>query len=228
VRRKPKAGFRELLFEYRAWIRRNQDRSYSAFLQSLQDGALSEKARWEIGEMLRRMNEDDSRRLENRDLKWHLILHLAREIVENRREEEEMLRKLKQKKTPLQEALGEEIPSGSLVEELSHSPMHPFLDNAHLEQVLEAWFGLFGGLLPDHAQLITLHPQVVDHVTDVIKDNGDLYSDDALESMVPEPAAGRSNLSLYQLPQLKGGGDPASNFMLTILSEKTIILLGKD
>jgi hypothetical protein len=225
VHRKPKPGFKALLFEYRQWIRRNQDRSYSAFLQSLQDGALSEKARWEIGKMIRRMNEDDSRQMENRDLKWHLILHLAREIVENRREEGEMLRELKQKKSPLGEALGGEIPSGSLFENFPHSPIHPFLDDAHLEQVLEAWFGLFGDLLADRARLITLHPQVMDHVTDMIKDNADLSSDEALESMVPEPAAGRSNLSLYQLPQLKGGCDPTSDIMLTTLSEKTIILL---
>ena len=106
--------------------------------------------------------------------------------------------------------------------------IHPFLDDAHLEQVLEAWFGLFGDLLAGRARLITLHPQVMDHVTDMIKDNADLYSDEALESMVPEPPAGRSNLSLYQLPQLKGGGDPDSDFMLTILSEKTIILLSEN
>lgn len=228
VHRKPKTGFKALLLEYRQWIRRNQDRSYSAFLQSLQDGALSEKARWEIGKMLRRMNEDDSRQMENRDIKWHLILHLAREIVENRCEEGEMLRELKQKQSPLGEALGEEVPSGSLFENFPHSPIHPFLDDSHLQQVLEAWFGLFGGLLPDRARLITLHPQVVDHVTDMIKDNADLYSNEALESMAPEPAAGRSNLSLHQLPQLKSGGDPASDFMLTTLSEKTIILLGED
>jgi hypothetical protein len=227
ARLKPRPGFKELLSEYYQWIRHNQDRGYSAFLQSMQDTALSEKARWEIGTMIRRMDEDAHDQMQNRALKWHLILHLAREVIENRCEEAEMLKKIRNKESPLKEALGEEIPSQRLFEDLPHLPGHSFLEGKHLAQVIEAWFGLFGGILPDRAQLITLDPQVTSYVTEIVEAESVLPSKRAVKSMVTKATESQWNIIQYQLPLLKREGEFSPDFVLTGLSEKTIVLFAE-
>jgi len=167
---KPERDFKRLLSEYRLWIRQNRDKGYTAFLNAIREAGFSEDNPWEIRKMIRQTGKDTPVSKENNALKWHLILHLAREFEENRREEEEMLSQVKQQKSPLAQALGEEAPFKGLFEDLTQSEKSLFVDKHHLGQVVKAWVGLFGDHLQDHELLITLDRHVMEYATDIFED----------------------------------------------------------
>lgn len=167
---KPKGDFKRLLSEYRLWIRQNQDRGYSAPLSARQVMAPSEELPWGIRQMIRQMGDHPSPPLKDHTLKWHLILHLARESEESRVEAEEMLLKMKQEKSPLAEALGEEPPGRGLFEDLPPYGTSPYLDVRYLRQVFEAWLGLFGNYIPHNGWLVTLDRHVMNYAREIFQD----------------------------------------------------------
>ena len=118
---KPEGDFKRLLSEYRLWIRQNRDKGYAPFLNAIREAGLSEDNPWEIRQMIRQTGKETPVSQENNALKWHLILHLAREFEENRVEAEEMLSQVKQQKSPLAQALEEDAPIKGLFEDLPRS-----------------------------------------------------------------------------------------------------------
>ena len=222
---KPKPGFKELLSEYRGWIRHNQDRGYAAFLQAIQNTGPSEKTPWEIRLMIRKFNAEVHDQLESRALKWHLILHLAREIIENRREEAEMITEIRRKGSPLKAALGEEIPSQNLLDDLPHLPAHAFLQEGHLAQVIEAWFGLFGGTLPDRARLITMDPQVMNFIAEIVENSSLIDPTTVVKATPGKPAERQTHIIQYHIPRLTRQDGSLPDVVLSGLSEKTIALV---
>ena len=92
---KPEGDFKRLLAEYRLWIRQNQDKGYSVPLSAFHAMAFSEELPWKVRQMIRQMGDQSSPRPKDHRLKWHLILHLARESEESLVEAEEMLLKIK-------------------------------------------------------------------------------------------------------------------------------------
>jgi hypothetical protein len=223
---KPKKDFKRLLSEYHHWIRQNQDRGYAAFLSATQKTAFSEDTPWEIRKMMRRIGEDAPASQENNALKWHIILHLAREFEENLTSADEMLKHMKQKKSPLEDAIGERAPLEGMFEDLPQSGTDLFIDDHHLRQIFEAWFGLFGGILPDYRMFITLNRHVMDYVTEmfgVIKSVP--LSQEAVESISPKPTSIQSDLTLTHLSRLSNNGNAHADPVQKGLSGKTIIFL---
>ena len=225
---KPKGNFRGLLSEYYQWIRYNRDKGYTFFLQSAHKMALPEESRWEIGSEIRRQAEDTSSTLEAHVLKWHLILHLAQEIEQNRREEKEILIQMRRKTHPLQEALGGEAPSQGMLEDLPQTEMSLFMDEHHLRLVLEAWFGLFVELLPDRGIFLTLDRMVINYITEMFEEKVVQLSKDAASSVLPEAVSSKADLTFHQIHSLAGGVNSYPDFVLKGLSDKTIILLSND
>ena len=226
VNLKPKKDFKKLLSEYQLWIRQNQDRGYAAFLGATQKTAFSEEMPWEIRQTMRRMGEDAPASQENNALKWHLILHLTREFEENLTSADEMLKHMKQKKSPIEDAIGERAPLEGMFDDLPQSGTDLFIDDHQLRQILEAWFGLFGEILPDRRMLITLHKNVMDHVTEmfgVIKSIP--LSKEAVESISPKLTSIHSDFTLTHLPRLTNNGDAHADTVREGLSGKTIIFL---
>lgn len=225
---KPKPGFKELLSEYGQWIRHNQDRGYAAFLQATQDAGLSETTRWEIGAMIRRMNEELPGEAEIRALKWHLTLHLAREILENRQGEAEILKEIKRKASPLKAALEDETSSEGLLADLPHMAARTFFEEQQLAKIVEAWFGLFGGTLPNRAELVTTDPQVMSWIKGITDDIHHFDSKKDFKSTTRKDTEGRFNIIRYQIPPLKRERESAPDLVLTGLSQKTIVLFGEQ
>ncbi len=115
---KPKEDFKRLLSEYQFWMRQNQDRGYAAFLRATQKTALSEDTQWEIRQMIRQTGQDTPVSQESQALKWHLILHLERAFEKNLMAADDLLKQVKQQKSPLKDALGEETQVQNMFDDL--------------------------------------------------------------------------------------------------------------
>jgi hypothetical protein len=222
---KPEGHFKRLLSEYRSWMGQNRDKGYTAFLNAIRETGLSEDNPWEIRQMIRKTGKETPISQENNALKWHLILHLARDFEENRLEEEEMLSQVKQQKSPLAQALGEEEPFKGLFEDLPQSEKSLFADKHHLGQVIKAWFGLFGDHLQDHELLITLDRYVMEYVSDIFEDVTGQPPEDEEDSFSSENASSRIHFTRKYLPRLSDQKTSQTDPNLTHLSGKTIILL---
>jgi hypothetical protein len=222
---RPEENFKRLLSEYQLWTRHNQDRGYAIFLKATQELALSENTPWEIRQMIRGMEEGPSVPQEDLALKWHFILHLAREIEENRVGAEKILKQMKKQKSPLEDALGERTASPGLFEDLPLSETQPLMEKHHLKQIFEAWLGLFGEYLPDHdpGLLITFDRHVWDYASDIFeeKDIGLLRE----EALPPELALSQDYGALKHLPRLCDEGSIRNDPVMAGLAGKTIILL---
>jgi hypothetical protein len=167
---KPRGDFKRLLSEYKMWVWQNRDKGYGAPLRALHVMGLADEPPWEIRQMVRQMGENHSPPLKDNVLKWHLILHLARESEENRVEAEEMLQQVKAQESPLKDALGGEAPVRGLFEDLPQYDMSPSLDERYLRQVFEAWFGLFAECVPGDGRLVTLDRNVLNYARELFQD----------------------------------------------------------
>ncbi|MBW2067232.1 MAG: hypothetical protein JRJ03_20190, partial [Deltaproteobacteria bacterium] len=105
----PGEGFLSLLSEYRNWINQHADRSTLDFLKASRDREADEETTWDIRRSLRRIGGGkETLPAENIPLRWHMILHLARELEEQREEADQVLKRLKHRKSPLEGVLDED------------------------------------------------------------------------------------------------------------------------
>ena len=167
---KPGETFRARLSEYRQWIERNQDRGYREFLQASQDENLTENSTWEIRQMIRRGGRETSKSQEDPALKWHLILHLAQDVEDQRMEADQALKILKEKDVPLKGIVEESGEMESLLEDLPPFESEPIGDEYRFRQILEAWFALFGEALDENSILLTASRHVVAYAADLWKE----------------------------------------------------------
>lgn len=221
---KPKGDFKGLLAEYRSWIRQHRDKGYVTCLNTLNKMDPSEDSVWNLRQMISRMGQEPSSPVNDRTLQWHLTLHLAREMEENRLDAEEMLNRVKQGESPLEEALEQEVSLEDLFKDLPPTEMQFLMDEHRYRQIFAAWFGLFGEYLPDHGLLLTLDPYVIDCATGLFE--GEIVEPSG-ESEVPisqEVMPNRIHLRLTHLPRLSDDLNSQRDPVLTGLSGRTIIL----
>lgn len=167
---KPGEKFRIRLSEYRQWIERNQDRGYTEFLQANQGMGLTENTTWEIRQMIRRGEPQTSAPQENPGLKWHLILHLAQDVEDQRMEADQALKTLKEQEVPLKGIVEESGEMDNLLEDLPPFESEPMGDEYRFKQILEAWFALFGEFLNENSILVTSSRHVMAYVTGLWKE----------------------------------------------------------
>ncbi len=223
---KPKGDFMKLITEYQLWLRQNPDKGYGTFLGASREGPPSEDTPWEIRQLISNAGEKShSDPHGEQGFKWHLILHLAREFEENRFEAEKLLNKLKHQKSPLEGAL-EEAPPQRFFEDTSIMEAQLQVDDYHLRQVFEAWFGLFGDFLSDEA-LITLDPQVLSYASELFEPEEKIIrpkrdSDEGLSSKSDSSQAPQNE---RHLPRLADGEEALNDPVIKGLSGRTIILV---
>jgi hypothetical protein len=159
---KPGEDFRSLLLEYARWIRDNQDKGYTEFLKAGQEAGLSERTTWEIRRMIRGGKEGD--RSEYETLRWHLILHLAQDMEDQRREADRMLASLKEKDILFKGIIEESEDVQNLLEDLPSFESDSIMPENHSKHILEAWFALFGVYLRKGDLLLTLNRHFMEYV----------------------------------------------------------------
>ncbi len=190
---KPNKGFREILSEYRHWIAQNRDRSFREIIRADQPEKITEDSTWEIRQMLGRVVQSISSPKEDNALRWHLLLHLAREIENRRLEADKILKGLKETPPLLEGSVEDLLDIKGFLGDLPLFEPEMVLDESNLFQLLEAWFGLFGGCLKEDELLITYDKHVMGYISDQCDD---LYVGDQSTSsvtirfMIPDPALG--------------------------------------
>ena len=169
---KPEENFKGLLSEYKTWIKHIRDKSSVSFFKVSQEKRPAEDNTWEIRESLRESararggsDKPKQEREEPFSLKWHLILHLARDMEKERQEADRMLRGLKEGKSPIADLLGEGAVKNPLTD-LSQFESDPQTVSYPIDQVFDAWFGLFGEYIKGDELLITLSRQVMDYASE--------------------------------------------------------------
>ena len=164
---KPEKDFLTRLSEYRHWIEQNSDRGYTEFLQVNQDKDLTENTTWEIRQMIRRGGRQTSAPQEDPALKWHLILHLAQDVEDQKLEADRALKALKERDVPLKGIVEDSADMESLLGDLSPFESEPKGDEYRLRLILEAWIALFGGYLKENDLLVTSSRQVMAYAVEL-------------------------------------------------------------
>jgi hypothetical protein len=161
VSMKPGEDFKRILSEYRSWMKEHRGEGVSAFFRTLQTLEDSGDSSWDLMKSIRRMGKS-SPPVTGDFLRWHLILHLAAEMEADLSEAVEMIRKLKRVKTPLEDATEDDPEFAGLFDDLPTEDPDLSDGGRHIDQILEAWIGLFGSDL-DSDLLLTFDPMVVNY-----------------------------------------------------------------
>ncbi|MCJ7594289.1 MAG: hypothetical protein MUO52_05905, partial [Desulfobacterales bacterium] len=169
---KPKGDFKALLSGYKGWMNASPDKSTIAFLKAGGGRADPEDTTWEIRGALRQKGDAGKPPEEDPSLKWHLLLHLAQEVEDGRRDADQVLEALREKGSPLRGAVEEEDLQG-LFTDLPEIDADLVLGDSLLGQVYEAWFSLFKGHLKGHDLLVTMDHHIMEHVSDLWEEYGD-------------------------------------------------------
>jgi len=161
---RPISGFPSLLSEYKNWMRQCRDRGYASALSAMQLAETTD-CTWDIRKAIR---GPDSRTVQpgNSATQWHLLLHLARETEERLREAGEVLTALKEKGSPLRDAMVEEDARTDL-SDLSDFDLDREADEEFIELILNAWQGLFSHSIDRNAGLVTLSRPVFQSLSDL-------------------------------------------------------------
>lgn len=217
---KPKEDFNRLLSEYQGWMVENQGRNRPTTFTTGETGDQT----WTIRKAIRDAGKNaDDPALQN-TLKWHLVLHLARNLEEERVSAQTLLQKAARTKSPLTGAMekDEEIPD--MFEDLPLSATYPYVTDRHLGLIFEAWFGLFGNLIESDSELLTLDRQVFSYALDLF-DSCDVQPLGGISpSVEKEVEATGFTVNRKTFPKLLNPSS-STDSVLRALSGKTLILV---
>ena len=161
---KPGGSFLSLVNEYRLWMGQNRDKSYREIIKSGNDSELRDSTTWEIRKLLRHTMKTISGKEEDNILRWHLLLHFAKEVEEQQREVGSLLKNLKDKDSLLKGSIERADEAKNILEDLPPFDQESFSDDKKLEQLFEAWFGLFAGYLNKNEVFITYNRHVMENI----------------------------------------------------------------
>jgi len=214
---KPGEDFRPLLLEYSRWIQDNQDKGYTEFLRAGQEAGPSENTTWEIRRMIRGWKGKDRPAYET--LRWHLILHLAQDMEDQRREADRMLASLKVKGILFKGILEESDNVQNLLEDLPSFGSDLIMPEQHLKHIFEAWFALFGVYLREDDFLLTFNRHFMDYADELWKQPGNENQVDLISSLQFEfPDFSHLPLEdLYEIKRTSSGDD-------TVMELKDLLL----
>jgi len=198
---KPAEDFRRTLEDFKKWIDVNPDKGYRAFLSAGGMDQGSEDTTWAIRRALRQGRERNGEAKLSPVLKWHIVLHLAQQLEENRQEAETVLGALREKNSPLKGTVEQEGPD-NLFYDLPAFGKEALVEENRLVQVYEAWFSLFGGLLKDHELLITTNQHIMAHISETWQEYG-VGEEGMAETVVAFRVPDLSSLSFEDLLKTK-------------------------
>ncbi|GEM_PF-2277684 len=222
---KPRENFMALLSEYRQWIKNDYDKGYSAFFSTALETGLIEEKPWKIRQMIhRRLKQEPSVAINAQTLKWHLILHLEREFEDNREEAEDMLHKVNFHQPPLKDALADETPLKGVFDDLSTESLN--LENkSQFRQIIEAWFGLFGGYIPQNGVLLTLDRHLMEYLDDIFDNNFVEFSGSEDEISLHDFLENKEVFTVKRILPIPNDVHSDLDSVRSSLSGRTIILL---
>jgi hypothetical protein len=184
---KPHESLKTILSEYKNWMERHRDRSYLEIIKSGRDNGVEDDKTWEIRQMLGRKLQSVSVQ-EEQVSRWHLILHLEGDIEEQRIAADDILKSLKHKRSPLDGSIEKPWDMQILLGDLSDLGTEALLKDRNLKQILEAWFGLFGGYIKENELFLTYDRQIMSYINqrwDAVSDADGLLNIPVMEFNIP-------------------------------------------
>lgn len=162
---RPPDNFQKILDEYRRWMDQNRSRHYAEMVFTDKDIAFNEDTLWGIRRMLRHVSDSSSIANNANTLKWHLILHLAKEIEELRMEADLALKEMKQKGALLEGSIENTEDIKALLADLPWFGPEFELNAIQIQQIFDAWLGLFGGYLHEYKHIATFNSHIMDFLS---------------------------------------------------------------
>jgi hypothetical protein len=211
---KPRNDFKHLLAEYLEWMRQHQDRGLTTFLYAIQDLSSPDESSWQIRKTIREIGSQTPTPQEGDALRWHLILHLARELEELRTEADQLLRQIKLQPSPLADAIGEDPPQQGPLMDLPGPEEQPSLDPLFLRRVFE-----------DFRFLVTFDRHVPGYAVQLF---GDRHTSSRYVGRDPTLLHSISTGVIFEFQKytgISGEGNAMNDRVISGLSERTIVLL---
>lgn len=160
---KPDISFENTLNNCLIWLDEQGEKSRIELLKAGTDSGISDESIFRIKHLIKSSRSGVSAP-DNRANKWHLIMHLAERIEENKNEANRMLGDHNKKPSPLDGSLDHTIdkPVHELIPEIDDSLL---INEAHISHLLDAWFGLFGDIIREDKILMTFNRQIFDNLS---------------------------------------------------------------
>jgi len=157
----PGAAFPYLLREYKAWMHTNWDRGYAGFLKYAKERLREDETIFNIRGLIRGALGGQ---VEYQDLplKWHLIMHLAHQILKDFYEAKGLMGVAKSMDPLLKGAISEEESLIGPLEDIRNMELEEYFDSSKLLELMEAWLGLFKKELNREDSLLTWNEDAID------------------------------------------------------------------
>lgn len=161
---KPDVDMEPILNECFSWANEQGETSRREIIKTGHINPTSDESLRHIKTILaRRISSDTSER--NVKIKWHMLLHLANRLEENRKEANRMLEDLKKKPSPLVNNADLTEKTMYPLESLTGIDVEFFLSDRNTEQLLRAWHGLFNSYITDDDLLLTVDRHIFEHLS---------------------------------------------------------------
>jgi len=193
----PEDAFRRALADYRAWARLHPDRSPRSFLKTGAAPHGEEDPLWDVRQRIRQQGPTSPSEGQDDTLRWHLVLHLARELENQRDEADRILNALRRKKSPLEGLTDDLDEDHGLFDDLPGFDWAPETSSSDPSPVLRAWIRLFGARIDARSLLITLDRRYADHLAGLW-----IESSEAPISPPPSLAFSYPDLSAHSLKRV--------------------------
>ena len=160
---KPEADMDILLKECFNWANEQGETSRREIIKTGRINPTSVESLRHIKSVLNsRISSDKSEK--DKIIKWHMLLHLANRLEEDRKEANRMLDELKKKPSPLLNNADLTEKTKYPLESLTGIDTDFLLNDRNIKQLLMAWHGLFNRYIKEGELLLTFDRHIFDHI----------------------------------------------------------------
>lgn len=218
---KPPRDLLKLLEEYKLWMR-VQDKGNVLFMIMEKEIWGQDESSKKIKDLIRsgKIDNDEINEKLYKNIRWHLILHLASDFEQSQLEIDEKIKKLNKGSSPLRDLIESPPMSMELMfKDVATSNIEPILDERVLYEIIMAWIGLFKNHIPEDAILLTLNKSIFEYIKSIFEDA--LTKDISKKEEIPIKEEINDGVSLLKLsfPVLIEDREEIRNF----ISNKTLI-----
>jgi len=161
---KPEADFNALLDECFNWAYEQGEKSRKEIIKTGHINPTSNESLRHIKTTLANRISDTSQK--DMILRWHMLLHLANRLEENRNDANRMLENLKKQPSPLMNNADLTESTQYPLESLRAIAPESFLNDTNMKQLLRAWYGLFSGMIDRDDMLLIIDRRIFDCLSD--------------------------------------------------------------
>ena len=183
---KPDADFNRLLDECFNWSYEQGEKSRKEIIKTGHTNPISIESVRHIKSILADRISDTSEK--DMILRWHMLLHLANRLEENRNDANRMLEDLKKKPSPLLNNADLTENTQYPLESLRGIDPEFLINDASTKLLLRAWHGLFHSLTDKDDVLLAVDRRIFDYLSDkwdILNNNTDLKNTEIISFKSP-------------------------------------------